>query len=124
DHLALAEMARGLGASLVERFQRRARQFELAGGLEADGPVGTAERNHLAVLLDRLPAEFGQAEQQVANAAFLLPRRSAMVVDAKDEFFMLGADAPVFDRLLAAGKNGQKVVSPLDQRAFGCVGAG
>ena len=40
DRLDLVEVAAGLGAGLVQVVERRARQFELAGGLEADVAVG------------------------------------------------------------------------------------
>ena len=39
DRLDLFEVAAGLGAGLVQVVERRARQLELAGGLEADVAV-------------------------------------------------------------------------------------
>ena len=43
DRLALVEVAAGFGAGLVEVLERRARQLELAGGLEADRAVGARQ---------------------------------------------------------------------------------
>ena len=102
DRLALLEVTGRFGTGLVEVLERRARQLELARGLEADGAVGAGQRDDLAVLLDRPPAELGQAEQKVADAARLVPRRRAMIVAAIDELLVLGADAPIGARLLAA----------------------
>ena len=102
DRLALLEVARRLGAGLVEVLERRAGQLELAGGLEADGAVGSGQSDDLSAFLDRPPAELGQPEQQVADAAGLLPRGRAVIVAAIDELLVLGADAPVLARLFAA----------------------
>ena len=44
--------------------------------------------------IDRLPAELGQAHQQVADAAGLVIGRRAMVGEAIDELLVLGADPP------------------------------
>src|SRR6185503_20686709 len=85
DHLALAEVARGLGAGLVQVRECRAGQLELPCGLEADGPVGAAQRNDVAVLAHWLPAEFGEAHQKIADAAFLVIARRAVIVAAEDE---------------------------------------
>ena len=78
--------------------------------------------------IDRLPAELGQAVQQVADAAGLVIARRAVVVDAIDEFLVLGADAPALGRLLAVREDGQQVVAAFDQpvrlRAYRrCVGS-
>ena len=124
DRLALLEVPRRLGAGLVEVLERRAGQLELAGGLEADGAVGAGQRDDLAVLLDRLPAEFGQAEQQVADAARLLPRRRAVIVAAIDELLVLGADAPIVARLLAVDEHRQQIVAALDRPVIGAVAVG
>ena len=80
--LTCCEVAAAFGAALVKVLERRARQFELPGGLEADGAVGAGQRDDLAAFLDRLPAELGQADQQVADAARLVPRRRAMIARA------------------------------------------
>ncbi len=118
-------MARGLGAGLVEVLQGRARQLELARGLEADRPVRAGQRDHIAVLDHRLPAEFRQPHQQVADAVFFVVARRPVVRDPKDELLMLGADAPVVGRLLAALEHRQQVGAALDRSAvagFGTLG--
>ena len=56
DRLDLFEVAAGLGAGLVQVVERRARQFELARGLQADAAVRAGQRDDVAALLDRLPA--------------------------------------------------------------------
>ena len=122
DRLDLFEVPAAFGAALVEVLERRARQLELAGGLQADRAVDAGQRDDLAALFDRLPAELGQAQQEVADAARLFPGRRAMVADAIDELLMLGADPPVLARLLAAGEHGQQIVAVFDQRARRKVG--
>src|SRR3546814_7432879 len=67
DRLHLFQMPRRLGARLVQIVERGARKLELPGGLEADRAVGAGQRDDLARFLDRLPAEFGEARQQVAD---------------------------------------------------------
>src|SRR6185503_2658455 len=123
DRLALLEVARRFRAGLVEVFERRSAELELARGLEADGPVGPGQRDDIAILQHRLPAELGQAQQQVADPAFFLPRWRTMVVAAIDEFLMLGADAPALGRLLAAAEDRQQIVAAFDPRAIAGVGA-
>ena len=73
--LHLFEVAPGFGAGLVQVFERRARQFELAGGFEADRAVGAAHGDDLAAFLDRLPAELPHGQQDVADAAGLVVGR-------------------------------------------------
>ena len=123
DGFHLFEVAAGFGAGVVEGGERGARQFELAGGFEADGAVGAGERDDLSVLEDRAPAIFGQAHQQVADSAGLVPRGRAVVGEAIDEFLVLGADAPVGFRFLAPAEHRQQVVAALDQGAVAKVGA-
>ena len=55
-------------------------------------PAG--QRDHLAVLVDRLPAELGHRHQQVANASRLVIGGGTMIVAAVDELLVLGADPP------------------------------
>ena len=123
DRLALLEVPGRFGTGLVEVLERRARQLELARGLEADGAVGAGQRDHLAVLLDRPPAELGQPEQKVADPARLFPRRRAMIVAAIDELFVLGADAPIGSGLLAAAEYRQQVVAALDRPGIAFIRA-
>src|SRR6202008_2616633 len=90
DGFALVEMARRFGTGLVQILERCARQLELAGGLEADVAVLALERNDIAVFEHRFPAIFGEAEEQIANAAALVPRRRVVIGAAIDEFLVFG----------------------------------
>ena len=116
-------MAGGLGAGLVEVLERCPAKFELAGRLEADVAVLTLERDDLAVLEDRLPAIFGEAEEEVVNSAALIPRRRPVIGAAIDELLVLGTDAPTVARFFAPGENRQEVVAALYRRAGGIVGS-
>src|SRR3569623_2889211 len=107
-------MPPGFGAGQMEVFQRRARQFELSRWLETDRTVGAGQREDLAVLLDRLPPEFGQPVEQIPDAAGFVPRRRAMVLGAIDELLMLGADPPALGGLLAAGEKFDQQVADHD----------
>ena len=73
DRFDLLQMAAAFGAALVQIAERRARQFELARGLEADIAVGSGQRDDLAVFLDGLPAKFGQPLKEVADPFWLVP---------------------------------------------------
>src|SRR3546814_8890485 len=50
DFLDLFQMAAGLGAGLVKIFERRAREFELARGFEADRAVAARSEEHTSEL--------------------------------------------------------------------------
>ncbi len=56
DRLDLLKVAPGLGAGLVEVVERRARELELARGLEADRAVGPRERDDVLAFVDRVPS--------------------------------------------------------------------
>jgi hypothetical protein len=114
--LDLVEMAARLGAGLVEVLERRARQFELPGRLQADVPVLARQRDDLAAFLDRPPAIFGQRREQVADTAGLVVGGRAMIVAAVDELLVLGPDPPRRLGLLAARERGEQVLAALDRR--------
>jgi len=124
DHLALSEVARGFRAGLVQVLERRSAELELAGWLEADRPVGPAERDHIAVLEHRLPSELHQAIEKVADSAGLVVGRRSVVAATIDELLMLGADAPVAGLLLAALEHGNEVGPSVNLRAGAVVGPG
>ena len=86
-------------------------------------PSGPLSAIDVAVLDDRLPAELGEAGQQVADAARLVIGRRAMVLDAIDELLVFGADAPRLARFLAALEHGDQVGAAFDERAVAGVGA-
>ncbi len=110
--LGLGQMLADLLADVMHGLERRARQLELAAGLQADiagAPLqpdqGVAE---LVVLIDPGPAEALQAGHQGVDAAAALVVRiignGLMAAGAVDELFVLGADAVLAFGLAAAGQ--------------------
>src|SRR3546814_625370 len=112
--LHLLQMAAGLGAGLVEIFERRAREFELPRGFEADGAVAARQRDDLSALDHRLPAEAGERHQQVVDAAGFVIGRRAVVGGAIDEFLVLGADAPAVFGFFALDHGRRELVAVFD----------
>src|SRR5690606_3386333 len=115
DRLDLLEMAARLGAGLVQVIERSAGQLKLPRGLEADRAIVAAHRDDMAVLLDRLPAELAQFQQDVANAAGLGIGGSGMGVATIDELFVLGADPPPAGRFLPLLQRRDELFTPLDR---------
>src|SRR3546814_10240965 len=80
DFLHLLQMPAGLGAGLVEVFERRAGEFELARGLEADGAVAARQRDDppvfWAALDHRFPAEAGERSEEHTSELQSLMRNS------------------------------------------------
>ena len=74
----LGEMRVGLAAGLVDGFERRAGQFELAAGLERDrahpGRVGQAD--DVAAVLDPVPAEEALHQLEERAGCRARPRRA------------------------------------------------
>src|SRR3954468_24580052 len=94
-----------LAAGLVQRLQRRAAQLELAARLQADVAALLGERDRLAVLPHRRPAEpLGQPFQKRADAARSGVGQRAQVVLGEAELLVLGADAPSRPRFAALGQ--------------------
>jgi hypothetical protein len=123
----------------VDGGERRARQLELAARLQADvRAVLARQRDDRAALLDRRPAEPGQAAEQRADAARTLVGDRAVVVEPEGELLVLGADPPalggletlldpggelpaVRDRLAARARWGRHgVLTPPDRGEGGC----
>ena len=119
-HLAdLGQMRHQLVAGLVHGFERRARQFELAAGLERDraaaGHVG--ETYDVLALHDRLPAEqVLHAVKQCTDAARARIGHRPVTVHGEREFLVLGADAEFFLRLATGGKPRDQLVARFDRR--------
>ena len=107
----------------MQVLERRTAQLELARRLEADVPVGTAQRNDIAVLDDWLPAEFSQPLEKVADPAGLVVGGRSAVGDSVNELLVLGADAPAVLRLFAAPEQRQQVGSAIDLTRIAVVGA-
>ena len=86
----------------MQRLQRRAAELELAAGLEADAAALLGERDRLAVLEHRLPAEpGGQALEQGPDAARAVVGQRPQVLAGEAELLVLGADPPGGARLAA-----------------------
>ena len=118
DFLDLREVAPGLRAGIVQVLKRCARQFELASGFEADRAIAALHCDDLAAFLDRLPTELAQRQQDIADATVLFIGQRAVFLAAIDELFMLGSDAPVGFRLLAALHRGNQLVAVFDNGIF------
>ena len=114
DMLDLFQMPAGLRAGLMQIFERRARQFQLARRLQADGPIAARQGDDVAAFIDRGPAIAGQADQQRVDAALFLIGRSVMIAAIIDELFMLGADAPAVLGLFALGKGRDQLLAAFD----------
>src|SRR3546814_3198950 len=95
-------------------FKRRARQFELACGFEADRAVAARQRDHLAALDHRFPTEAGERHEQVADAAGLVVRGGAVVARPIDELLVLGPDAPGLARFFPLDHGRRELVAAFD----------
>src|SRR5262245_58452068 len=108
---------------LVQGFERRTGQFELAAGLQTYGAAFRAvlapKRDDVAVLGDNLvPTEpLVQGLEQHADAAFAVIRDRAMTVPVEAELLVLGADAPCASGLGARFEIGDELVTRLDYGA-------
>ena len=101
DLLHLLQVPPDLGAGLVDRAQRRARQLELPARLQRDAAAFHGERDDVAVLLDRLPAEALQPAQQRADAVRLFVADGAQRLQVEHELLVLSPDPPLRPRLVA-----------------------
>jgi len=102
----------------VNVVERRARQLELAAGLEADRPAAghVVEADDLAGVDDRLPAEqASHAFEQRADPVRPLIGDGRQVGAAEREFFVLGADLE-FGRRAAARLHPRDEVVPRRKR--------
>ena len=114
DFLDLLQVAAGFGAGLMQIFERRARQFKLARGFQADGAVAARERDDMTALDHRLPAEARERHQKVADAAGFVVARRPVIAGAIDEFLVLGADPPPLLGLFALDHGGRELVAAFD----------
>jgi hypothetical protein len=83
----------GFLTDVVDGLERRAGEFELAAGLQADIRLAALERDHLAGLGHRRPAEPRHAVQQRLDAARLVGDRR-VAADVEHELLVLGAHPP------------------------------
>jgi hypothetical protein len=102
----------------MHRLDLRARQFELAAGLERDGAAAghIGQADDIAAFDDRLPAEqMLHAFEQRADATAALVRHRPMPAASEREFLVLGADAETRFRLDALSDPIDEIVAPLDR---------
>ena len=116
--LHLGEMGVHLVAGLVDGFQRRARQFQLPARLQRDVAVRLGERDGVAVLQHRLPAETRQPLEQRADTPRSLIGRGFEGLQMEHELLVLGADPPVRRRLAALLQEFDQLAPVLDGRAL------
>ena len=108
DRRHVVEVADELVVRLMNGGERRAGQFELAAGLERDGPPAdlVEEADKIATILDRRPAGPGlQPLQKSLDAATTSRPREGYGIDAVEiegNLLVLGAD-PEVRRLLDPG---------------------
>ena len=105
----------------MQGLERRAGELELAAGLERDAAGIAAERDDVAVLLDRLPAEALQAPEDRTDAVGPIIGQRPEVAAAEGELLVLGADAPFVARLAARFEIGDEL-TPVDDRLAARLG--
>ena len=112
-----------LAASLMQRLERRARQFELPARLQGDRTAAiVGEADDVLAVEHRMPAEAPHLLEHGADAAVALIRHGTQIGAAEDEFLVLGADAPFGTRLAAGGEILDKLTLVGDGRAAGMRG--
>ncbi len=114
-------MAADFLAGLKQRLQRRARQLELAAGLQRDRAAEFGrrlfQRDHVFFVVDGTPAEFlRHALQQRQNTGGSFIRHRAKAIDIEGDFFVLSPNPPFGPRLLALLDIGDKFIPVLDGR--------
>src|SRR5690606_36422575 len=109
---------------LVDVLQRRARQLELAGRLQGDRGAVLEQGDGAPGLVDRIPAEPGQALEQRLDAAIAVERGWSQVVEAEAELLVLGPDAPVRTRLFPGRQDLHELRAVGDRSVGGVTGAG
>ena len=117
-----------LGHGVVQRFQRRARKFELASGFQRNRRVALLQADEVAGVGDRRAGKALKALEQLADRARLavrrLVRRGSEITDAEAEFFVLGADAEAFHWLASGGDMIGQLLHRGDRRRVGVSGIG
>jgi hypothetical protein len=120
DGFNLGEMLVNLVAGFVDGLERRAGEFQLAAGLEADVGAALLQADQMPALHDRRPAEaVAQPFEHGADraGAFIGQRRQGLEIVA--EFLVLGADPPVLGRLAAGFEIRGELGGMLDRPAAG-----
>ena len=83
-------------------------------------PSRTGKRDDVVAFDHRFPAIAGKRHQQIANAARFVIGRRAVIGDAVDELFVLGADPPALLGLFTSGKDGDQIGPAFDRRDRVC----
>ncbi len=105
DLAQLLEMFVHLVAGLVQGLERRAREFELAAGLERDvGAAFACQRDDVFALIDGFPSEPLEPLEQVADPGGAIVGERRVIGLPEGELLVLRADAPGLARLLALGE--------------------
>ncbi len=125
----LTQMAAYLLAGLEDRFQRRARQFELAARLQRDRAAEIVrrflQRDDLVAVVNGPPSEaLPHAVEQCRNARRPFVRDRPQAVAIEGDLLVLGADPPFGFRLRALLDMRHELVAALDDRRFRFVAAG
>ena len=119
DLFDLVEVSVHFVAGLMQGFQRRAGEFDLAARLQRDVAAFLGQRDRLVAFEHRHPAAvFGQAFQEGADAALALVGQGLQVVPREGELLVLGADAPSVLRLAALFQIGDELAAIGDRLAF------
>ena len=124
DFLDFLQVGADFHAGLVDGFQRGAGKLQLPGRFQGDRGAVAGQRDHAALFLHRFPAEPGQSLQQRLDAALAVELRRTQIIQAETELLVLGADAPVRARFLAAGDVLHELRAIGDQRIGDVAGAG
>jgi hypothetical protein len=114
----LGQMLVHLVAGLVDGFQGRAGQFQLAARFKADIGAVALQPDDLVLLEAPGPAEaLLQAFQHRLDGPFAIIGQRQIFGLGIAEFLVLGADAPVIARLLARGDIFGKLFAPFNRAA-------
>ena len=116
NSLYLCEMATGFGASLVQIFERRARQFELACRFQTYRAIHPAHRDNFSVFQHGFPTELGQCHQQIADTAGFIIGWRVIIIAAIYELLMLCADTPTIFGFLTLGNCSDQLIAGFDHR--------
>ena len=119
DFAHLRQMRHQLARGLMHGLKLRAREFELAAGLERDGAAaGDVEQaDNVRPFHDRFPAEqMLHALEQRADAARPLIGHRTMALQREGELLVLGAEPELRFGFDALREPMHQIVAPLDRR--------
>src|SRR5438477_6220183 len=117
-------MRHQLRTGLMNGLERRARQFELAAGLERNRATtgNVIKADDVAALHDRLPAEQQlHALKQRLDAAVAFVRNGVVATERERRLLVLGADAKLFFWFFTARNPGDELVARLERCRIGLI---